>query len=48
MVKETVERVKEKERPEKPLVHDLPKNIASIPKPYKTAVVVNQRSHFGN
>ena len=33
MVKETVECVKKKERPEKPLVPDLPKNIASIPKP---------------
>ena len=48
MVKETVEMCKEKkEHPEKPLVPDLPKNIASILKPDKT-VVENQRSRFGN
>ena len=48
MVKETLECVKNKERPEKPLVPDLPKNIASISKPDKTVVIENQRSRFGN
>ena len=48
MVKETVECVKKKERPEKPLVPDLPKNIVSSPKPDKSVVIENQRSHFGN
>ena len=48
MVKETVECVKKKECPEKPLVPDLPKNIAPIPKPDKTLVIKNQRSRFGN
>ena len=48
MVKETVECVKKKECPEKPLVPDLPKNIASIPKTKETVVIKNQRSHFGN
>ena len=48
MVKETVECVKKKGHPEKPLVPDLPKNIASIPKPDKTVVIENQRSCFGN
>ena len=48
MVKETVECVKKKQRPEKPLVPDLPKNIASIPKPDKTVAIENQRSRFGN
>ena len=48
MVKEIVECVKKKQCPEKPLVPDLPKNIASIPKPDKTVVIENQRSRFGN
>ena len=48
MVKETVECVKKKERPENPLVPDLPKNIGSIPKPDKTVVIENQRSRLGN
>ena len=48
MVKETVECVKEKERPEKPLVSDFPKNIASIPNPDKTVLVENQSSRFEN
>ena len=48
MVKETVECVKKKERPEKLPVPDLPKNIASIPKPDKTVVIENQRSRFRN
>ena len=48
MVKETVEHVKKQERLEKPLVPDLPKNIASILKPDKTVVIKNQRSGFGN
>ena len=47
-VKETVECVKKKERPEKPLVPDLPKTTASIPKADKTAVIKSQRSRFGN
>ena len=47
MVKETIECVKKKERPEKPLLPDLPKNTASIPKPNKTVVIENQRSCFG-
>ena len=47
MVKETIECVKKKERPEKPLLPDLPKNTASIPKPDKTVVIENQRSRFG-
>ena len=38
MVKEAVECVKKKQRLEKPLVPDLPKNIASIPKPDKTGL----------
>ena len=46
--KEIVECVNRKERPEKPLVCDLPKNIASIPKPDKTVVIENQRLRFGN
>ena len=48
MVKETLECVKNKERPEKPLVPDLPKNIVSISKPDKTVAIENQRSRFGN
>ena len=48
MVKETADCVQKKERPEKPIVPDLPKNIASIPKPDKTAVIENQRLRFGN
>ena len=48
MVKETVECVKKKERPEKPLVSDFPKNIASIPNPDKTVLVENQSSRSGN
>ena len=48
MVKESVECVTKKERPKKPFVPDLPKNIASIPKPDKTVVIENQRSYFGN
>ena len=48
MVKETVECVKKKEHLGKLLVPDLTKNIASIPKPDKTVVIENQRSHFGN
>ena len=47
-VKETADCVQKKERPEKPIVPDLPKNIASIPKPDKTAVIENQRLRFGN
>ena len=39
---------KEKRASGKPLVPDLPKNIASIPKPDKTVVIENQRSCFGN
>ena len=48
MVKETAECVKKKERLKKPLVPDLTKNIASIPKPDKTIVIENQLSRFGN
>ena len=48
MVKETVECVKKRERPEKPIVPDLPKNITSIPKADKTVVIENQRPRFGN
>ena len=39
MVKETVEYVKKKKHPQKPLNPDLPKNIASIRKPGKTVVL---------
>ena len=39
---------KKKKKPEKPPVADLPKNIASIPKPDKTIVIENQRSRFEN
>ena len=48
MVKETAECVQKKERPEKPIVPDLPKSIVSIPKPDKTAVIENQCLRFGN
>ena len=48
MVKENIEYVKKKEHLEKPLIPDLPKNIASILKPDKTVVIKNQRSRFGN
>ena len=39
MVKETVEYVKKKKHPQKPLDPDLPKNIAYIRKPDKTVVL---------
>ena len=48
IVKETIECIKKKELPEKPLLPDLPKNTASIPKPNKTVVIENQCSRFGN
>ena len=48
MVKETVECVKKRQRPEKPIVPDLPKNITSTPKADKTVVIENQRPRFGN
>ena len=47
MVDETIECVRNKTIPEKPKVPELPKNIASVPKPSKKDVIKNQKSRFG-
>ena len=48
MVKETVEYSFKNEHPKKPVILNLPKNIASTPKPEKSIIVQNHLSRFGN
>jgi len=47
MVKETLECASKNEIFEKPVLPNLPKNIASIPKPEKSLIIQNQISRFG-
>ena len=47
MIKETIECASKNECLERPVFTNLPKNIASVPKPEKSLIIQNQISRFG-
>ena len=47
MIKETIECASKNECLERPVITNLPKNIASVPKPEKSLFIQNQISRFG-
>ena len=47
MIKETIERASKNECLERLVITNLPKNIASVPKPEKSLIIQNRISRFG-